>query len=122
WEEVEQCAGIRLVKTMMNGNCQATALAQALVDDDLHAYPTHLEEMVATLKRGIRVMALTNLEKQFPHQARREALTEVGRGWPTMSRPNSLKLFGQYLDEYASTPSNVEATLAMVPRKNWGLS
>ncbi|OWZ11838.1 hypothetical protein PHMEG_00015082 [Phytophthora megakarya] len=122
WKEVEQNAGIRQVETMMNGNCQATALAQALADDDLQAYPELLEEMVATLKRGIRVMALTNLEKQFPHQARREALTEVNRGWPKMSRPTSLKMFRQYLDEYASTPSNAEATLEMVPRKNWGCS
>ena len=51
------------------------------------------------------------------HDLRVTALTNIGRGWPTMTRRESAAQFKWYLNDYADTSSDQDTT---IPTDCWG--
>lgn len=88
-QEVEAMLGIREVTTPATGNCMAMAVAQAAVDATLEGPDSALKSLTASIKRGIKYTGLLHLEDQLAHDHRVNALANVRRGWPTMTRSES---------------------------------
>ena len=116
-EELEQQLGLRSAVTPATGNCLAMAISQAAVDVNLDDPGRTLECLTACLKRGIKYSGLIDLEGQLAHDHRVNLLTNVGRGWPGMTRAESASQVRWYLDDYAmSTSIRTES----VPEDAWG--
>uniref|UniRef100_A0AAV1U1M4 Uncharacterized protein n=1 Tax=Peronospora matthiolae TaxID=2874970 RepID=A0AAV1U1M4_9STRA len=81
--------GLWEVVTPATGNCAAITVAQAYVDTDMHGESDAFERNTASVKRGIRFSGLLNLDHNYSHDVRVQALRNVGRGWTTM-KPKEL--------------------------------
>ena len=93
------------------------AISQAAVDVNLDDPGRILECLTACLKRGIKYSGLIDLEGQLAHDHRVNLLTNVGRGWPGMTRAESASQVRWYLDDYAMSTS---IRTERVPEDAWG--
>ncbi|KAE9338152.1 hypothetical protein PR003_g11649 [Phytophthora rubi] len=98
--------GIGEVTTPVTGNCMAMAVAQAAVDATLEGPDSALKSLTASIKRGIKYAGLLHLEDQMAHDHRVNALANVRRGWPTMTRSESATQMRWFLEDYANSPSS----------------
>ena len=103
--------GLREVVTPATGNCMAMAVAQAYVDASMLGESDAFERLTASVKRGIRFTGLLNLELNYAHDVRVQALRNVGRGWTTMTPKDSANQFRWFLHDYASSPSDRTSTI-----------
>ena len=103
--------GLGKVVTPATGNCMAMAVAQAYVDASMLGESDAFERLTASVKRGIRFTGLLNLELNYAHDVRVQALRNVGRGWTTMTPKDSAKQFRWFLHDYASSPSDRTSTI-----------
>ena len=92
-------------------------VAQSVADSALDVPTKDLELLTASIKRGIKFTGPINLEDQMSHDLRVTALTNIGRGWPTMTKGVLAAQFKWYLHDYADTSLNRDTT---IPKDCWG--
>ena len=109
--------GVREVTTPATGNCMAMAVAQASADAPLDGPDQMMERLTEILKKGIKYSGLLHLEDQFAHDHRVQALHNVHRGWPTITRSESANQMRWFLDDYAASSSKPDI---VVTPDTWG--
>ena len=109
--------GLREVVTPATGNCMEMTVAQAYADADMHGESDAFERLTASVKRGIRFAGLLNLDHNYAHDVRVQALRNVGRGWTPMKPKESANQFRWFLHGYALYASDRTST---IDGKVWG--